>query len=122
CEATYYFYFRWADPLRRAAEQSGHEEMPPLQDMEHGFQPGGEFAYFPHPAAHYDATTSPSSISGVSSGPGWWTIQFSIGNKNSGLPTTRYYVRARLDPAVAGSLDETEVACRIVYFDKPATK
>jgi hypothetical protein len=121
CEATYFYYFRWADPLRRAAEVSGHEEMPPIDDFGHAFQPGGEFAYFPHPNASYEATSTIQDCSGnVIPGQGWWVVRFSIGNKNSGNPTTRYYVRSRLNPGTAGSLDETEIVCKIVYYDKPA--
>jgi hypothetical protein len=120
CEATYAFYFRWADPLRRIAEQPGHEEMPPLENMEKGFQPGGEFAYFPHGPAVYDPNGSPTFAG--SYGKGWWMIVFSKGNKNSPYPTTRYYVRARLEPGKATTTDSTEIVCRIVSYPPKEAK
>src|SRR4051794_11378155 len=47
CEATYQFYFRFADPLVRAIRN----DMPPLDNLSEAFRPLGEFTYFPHPLA-----------------------------------------------------------------------
>lgn len=114
CEAQYNFSFRWADPLRRLTDT----DMPPLEDLEHAFQPADEFAYFPHPNPVF-LNLAPPGCYGPTDEPGWWVITFRIGNQNSGLPNTRYYVRARLDPTVATEFDDTEVMCKIEYFDKP---
>ena len=114
CEARYQFYFRWANTLTQALRT----DMPPLGNLDHMFAPGGEFAYFPHPAPVYDAGATFSEGGVQYGGKGWWVIDFAIGNKNSGNPSTRYGVGANVDFSKADESDSIEIGARIGYFDK----
>lgn len=111
CEATYNFSFRWAEPARRMVDR----DMPPLEDLEHAFQPLQEFAYFPHQPPVFEENTHVVDTNLADLPGDWWKIVFSTGNKNSGYPSTQYYCRARLDPAKANESDSTEIVCEITY-------
>ncbi|SRR5579883_211842 len=111
CEAEYIFNFRWANPAKRAIDN----DMPPLLNLEHAFQPLAEFAYFPHPAPVFRRDTVMDANGNLIMGD-WWVIDFNIGNKNSGYPTTQYYVGCRLDWEAA-AIDSTEIVCRIYFYN-----
>jgi hypothetical protein len=112
CEATYVFSFRWADPLRRMVDQ----DMPPIEDLEHAFQPLAEFAYFPHQLPAFEENTHVVDTNLADLPGDWYQIVFSTGNKNSGYPSTQYYCRARLDPSKATEADSTEIVAEIKYY------
>jgi hypothetical protein len=115
CEAHYIFVFRWADPNYQVFRVT---EQPPL-NLPHAFEPGGELAYFPHPDPTYDPDFLVLDENNKQiGGKGWWKIDFSIGNKNSGNPTTRYTSSAYLDYSKASDDDSVQYVMKIFYYDK----
>ena len=83
CEATYTFYFMWANP-----DSAFAKSRPPLNDLSTNFRPGGLdglVSYFGHPVERL-----------VESNPNFRSILFSVGNNNSGSDTTVYTVYATL--------------------------
>ncbi len=96
CEATYDFKFSWHD----FSTFHTNWQMPPLLNLEHAFQPSGEFAYFPH----MPPTQSDKNV---------WSINFQIGNRNGNNPT-QYGVWVMMDPS-ANPKDSIDVTCMIIY-------
>lgn len=115
CHAHYKFYFRWASLYKRLYEK---ETMPPLKDLHDSFGPADEYAYFPHnpPEWKHDATIHDEVFLGGQSTKGWWLVDFSVGNKNSKQPSTRYHVGAIIDSDNSVDEDSTEVWCEITYY------
>jgi hypothetical protein len=101
CEAHYDFTFSWANS---DTERQNNQE-PPLNDLTYSFSPG-VLLYFPHPPPKLDSTITSY----------FWTISFSIGNKNTSLPSTQYMVSTDLDNAQATHpWDSVYVGCTINY-------
>ena len=96
CEAFYQLQFLWADTKRADTDKT----MPPLGDLEHAFSPQDELSYFPHEEPHFASYS--------------WILNFSIGNKTTGLPSTRYAFHT-WNPSKKKE-DSILVTCSIRYY------
>ncbi|MEP7235100.1 MAG: hypothetical protein ABI778_07370 [Ignavibacteriota bacterium] len=103
CEATYTFIFRWADENRSKSDST----QPPLSDLEHSFGPEDQFAYFAHPVPTRSLESKEYYI---------WSIKFSIGNKNTSLPATRYGVHVNVESTKPE--DSIRIGATIAYYPK----
>ena len=78
---------------------------PPLQDLAKAFGPKGESGIFPHPVE-----VRQKEASGY-----YWSIDFSVGNKNTSLPSTQYFFGTALDATKFKEGDSVTVKVGIGY-------
>ncbi len=101
CEAQYQLSFQWANFQRSETDTSE----PPLSDLTHAFGPMYELAYFPHPAPQRGGGTNYV-----------WYLNFSVGNKTSSLPSTRYSFGCSIDRTRPHDpADSIAISCKIYY-------
>jgi hypothetical protein len=107
CHATYYMTWRYLDDVDAITK----ETMPPLDNLAQGFGPAAEFSYFPHP----EPTMTVNEL-----GMHIWTIEFSVGNKNSPNAHTEHSIAVVVPTEQSNpSAGPIAIFARIMYVPVP---